>query len=429
MLIHKKVYKPAVELEIKFLGGAGEVGRSAMLLKGSSNLLLDYGAMIDDKTTYPLPAGRVDACVLSHAHLDHCGAIPTLYKTDFPVTYGTSPTKELAELLIDDSLKIAKKNHEAQRFSKRQVREMSSRFATYGFGPEFDVGDYAVTLHDAGHICGSSEIMVRDRRSDRKLVYTGDFKLEPQILQGGAELLKSDILMIESTYADREHPDREELKKRFISEVRETLDSGGTALVPVFAVGRAQEMIALLYKSGLISQSYIDGMAKKATEIELRHPEFVKHRELLDGAARGITWLGTELNRSGAVVAPGVIVTTAGMLNGGPVLNYLSKLRPNSKIFITGYQVEGTNGRSLLEGKPLTIDGEKVVVKTPVAYYDFSAHAGKSELYRYVKESGPETVICVHGEAAATQEFAENLRLEGFDAHAPKVGEELKLEF
>ena len=142
-------------MEIEFLGGAREVGRSAMLIKGSSNLLLDYGAMIDGKTTYPLPAGRVDACVLSHAHLDHCGAIPVLYKTYFPVTYGTSPTKELAELLIDDSLRIAKKNHKAPKFSKRQVREMSSRFATYGFGPEIDVGEYAITLHDAGHICGS----------------------------------------------------------------------------------------------------------------------------------------------------------------------------------------------------------------------------------------------------------------------------------
>ncbi len=414
--------------ELHFLGGAGEVGRSAILMKGSKSLLLDYGVKLDDKTEYPLPAGRVDACVLSHSHLDHSGALPTLYRTGFPTTYGTEPTKELSELLIDDSLKISRRNHQAHRFSKSQLKTFLNHFAPYEYGSVAEMGDYSISLHDAGHVPGSAITLIENKK-DRRLVYTGDFKLEPQILQGPAEVVKSDILIIESTYADREHPNRDVLAKGFIRDVRDVLASGGTALVPVFAVGRAQEIVALLYKNGLIDYVSIDGMAKVATEITMRHPEFMKNIELLRSASKRIAWLGSAGAREAAINSPGIIVTTAGMLNGGPVLNYMTKLNQNSKIFLTGYQVEGTNGRRLLDGKPVTIDGEKRHIRTPFAFYDFSAHSGKSDLYRYVRESGPETVVCVHGERAAASEFAENLRMEGFDAHAPRIGEELKLEF
>lgn len=424
----KKDYTLVSMSELHFLGGAGEVGRSAILVKGSKNLLLDYGVKLDDKTEYPLPPGKVDACVLSHSHLDHCGAMPMLYNTSFPTTYGTEPTKELSELLIDDSLKISRKNHQAHKFSKHQLKTFLNHFAPYEYGSEADFGEYKISLHDAGHVPGSAMTLIENRKG-RRLLYTGDFKLEPQILQGPAEVVKSDVLIIESTYANREHPDREELSKRFIEDVRGVLSNGGTALVPVFAVGRAQEIIALLYKSNLIDYVSIDGMAKTATEITMRHPEFMKNIELLRSASKRMGWLGTAESRESAVASPGIIVTTAGMLNGGPVLNYLTKLGANSKIFLTGYQVEGTNGSKLLAGKPLVIDGERHAIKTPFAYYDFSAHSGKSDLYRYVRESAPDTVFCVHGDRAAASEFAENLRMEGFDAHAPKIGEELKLDF
>ena len=414
--------------ELHFLGGAEEVGRSAILLNGSKRILMDYGIKLDDKTEYPLPAGRVDACVLSHSHLDHSGSMPLLYDTAFPTTYGTEPTKELSELLIDDSLKISRKNHQSSKFSKRQLKTFLNHFAPYEYGSVAEIGDYSLSLHDAGHVPGSAIALIRNKK-DRRLVYTGDFKLEPQILQGPAEVVKSDILVIESTYANRDHPNRDAIAKGFIDDVRGVLADGGTALVPVFAVGRAQEIIALLYKNNLIDYVSIDGMAKTATEIAMRHPEFMKNIELLRSASKRMDWLGSAQSREAAMNSPGIIVTTAGMLNGGPVLNYLTKLGHNSKIFLTGYQVEGTNGRKLLEGKQLNIDGEQLRIHTPFAFYDFSAHSGKSDLYKYVRESAPETVACVHGEKAAADEFAENLRMEGFDAHAPKIGEELKLDF
>ncbi len=416
-------------LELQFLGGASEVGRSAILFKGSKTVIMDYGIKLNHKTEYPLPAGHVDACVLSHAHIDHSGNFPFLYKEAFPTVYGTDPTRELSELLVEDSMKVGKKNHQPPKFSKHQLKDFTERFAPYEFGSEIDFYDYTITLYDAGHIPGSSVTAIESKRTGKKLVYTGDFKVEPQLIQGSADIVKSDILITETTYANREHPEREELIRKFVNDVRETLDSGGTALVPTFAVGRAQELLAILHKNKLAEYAFIDGMARKATQIAMRYPEFIRNRDVLQEAMKKVMWIGSEQHRGHAVSGPGIILTTAGMLNGGPVLNYITKLGPNSKIFLTGYQVEGTNGNKLMMGKPLNIDGRKEVVKTPWVYYDFSAHAGKSDLYEYVKKSNPETVICVHGEQKTTDAFVEDLKVMGFKAHAPRIGEVIKLDF
>ncbi len=418
-----------ISLELQFLGGASEVGRSAILFKGSKHIIMDYGIKLNHKTEYPMPAGRVDACVLSHAHIDHSGNFPFLYKDNVPITYGTEPTKELSNLLVEDSMKVGKKNHQPPKFNKHNLRTFLERFSSHEFGEEIDLGEYTLTFYDAGHISGSAVTKIESRKSGKRLVYTGDFKLEPQMIQGSADIVKADVLITETTYANREHPEREELIKKFIEDVTHTLDSGGTALVPTFAVGRAQEILAILHKYKLTDYVFIDGMARKATQIAMRYPEFIRNSELLHDAIKKISWIGGEQHRGSAVSGPSIILTTAGMLNGGPVLNYITKLGPNSKIFLTGYQVEGTNGRKLMDGKPLLIDGRKETIKTPWVFYDFSAHAGKSDLYEYVKKSNPETVICVHGEQHTAETFAESLKVEGFKAHVPRQGDSIKLDF
>lgn len=399
-----------------------------MLLKGQKKILFEYGIKLNGKTEYPMHADGIDACLVTHAHLDHSGNLPALYKTEMPITYGTEPTKELSELLIEDSVKVHKKTHQVQRFSKHQIKMFLSRFATYNIGSQIDIGECKVTLHDAGHVCGSTTFELENRKG-RKLVYTGDLKVEPQMIEGGAEIVKSDILITESTYANREHPNREELIEKFVAEIKAVIESNGVALVPVFAVGRAQEIISILYKNRLIDYSYLDGMARKATEIMLRHPEFLKNGDVLAKAVRQMTTVGSEIHRGDATNGPSIIVTTAGMLNGGPVLDYITRLNDNSKIFLTGYQVEGTNGRKLTEGQALSIDGKRHEITTPWVYYDFSAHSGKSDLFKYVKQSNPEVVMCVHGEAAVAEEFAENLKIEGFKAYAPRNGDTLKVDF
>jgi len=416
-------------MQITFLGGAREVGRSAILVNAEKRFLLDYGIKLDHKTEYPLPLhAKLDAYVLSHAHLDHSGFAPHLYSNSYVQAFGTAPTIELSRLLIEDSIKINKRNHARQEFSKGDLRRFERAYTPCEYGSEIDIGDYTLSLHDAGHITGSAITLLTNRKTGKRLVYTGDYKLEPQLLQKGAEIVKSDILITESTYADREHPDRSALVKSFINEVKEIVDNGGTALVPVFAVGRAQEILTLLYKNNLIDYTVIDGMAKQASEIVMRYPGFSTNESLLVETMKNTTWIGTEKTRE-SVVSPAIVVTTAGMLNGGPVLDYILQLNGKSKIFLTGYQLEGTNGRNLLEGKPIIIDNRKHVIKTPVSYYDFSAHAGRKDLYEYVRKSGPEKVICVHGDANVARNFAESLKLEGFDAVAPAPGETLNLDF
>jgi putative mRNA 3-end processing factor len=415
-------------LEIQFLGGASEVGRSAILLDGSKRIMLDHGVKLDHKTQYPARTEPVDACVLSHAHLDHSGNVPFLYRGAFPVTYGTEPTRELSTLLIEDSLKIGRKEHLPPRFSKHDLNNMLTHYAPYEYGSEIDLGEYTVTLHDAGHISGSAITELRSGKSGKTIVYTGDFKLEPQLLHEGAEIVRSDVLITETTYAGREHPDRGELIGRFVDEVKQTLDAGGIALVPSFAVGRAQELLAILHRAGLSDFVFMDGMARKATEIVMRYGSFIRNSGLLRDALDRITVVGSGEHRHDAVSGPSIILTTAGMLNGGPVLNYLTQLNPLSKIFLTGYQVEGTNGRKLMEGKPISLDGRKERIRTPWVYYDFSAHSGSRDLNEYIRKSNPEVVVCVHGEKLSAEAFAEQLKADGFKTHVPRLGESLRLD-
>ena len=418
-----------VFMEVKLLGGAGEVGRSGILLKGEKNILLDYGIKIDGKTEYPLAAGRVDAFVLSHAHLDHSGYAPALYHDSMPVSFGTEPTLRLAELLIEDSIKINRLKKARQRFTKNDLKRFVQRYVSYPYHAPIDFGGYRITLYDAGHIAGSSITLVEHMKSGKRIAYTGDFKLSPQTLHLGAEKVEADVLITESTYATREHPVREELVRLFVESVKEIVENGGTALIPAFAVGRSQEILSILYKNRLADRTYVDGMSKKATEIVLRHPDFSDGIDALLGAVRESTVISDPYERHGALEGGSVVVTTAGMLNGGPVLDYITRLNSKSMIFLTGYQAEDTNGRRLLDNKPIIVDKRNYFVKTPFAFYDLSAHAGQDDLYKYIKMVNPEKVLCVHGDAESTGSLKEQLELEGLEAYAPKMGESVKLGF
>ena len=416
-------------LQIKFLGGAGEVGRSGILVHDMKTMLLDYGIKIDGHTEYPLPAGRIDACFVSHAHLDHSGYAPVVYQDGFPDAFATAPTMKLAELLIEDSIKIHKRKHEHERVHKAQLKTMLNKYMPCEYGKGYEFGEYTVSMHDAGHICGSAVTSIEKYRDGKRLVYTGDFKIEKQLLEGGADIVKSDVLLLESTYAGKNHPDREKMAMQMVEEIKETVDNGGIALLPVFAVGRAQEMLALMNKNGLIERTFVDGMAKTATEIVESFPEFIRNEGLLRGAVEKVRKVRDSRNRLNALEGGNIILTTSGMLNGGPVLDYITRLNRHSRIFLTGYQVEDSNGSRLMQGLPLDIDGRKYRVKTPFKVYDFSAHAGKDELHKYVRESGPSTVICVHGSQENTSAFAEELKLEGFNAIAPRQGDVIDIDF
>ncbi len=416
-------------MEIQFLGGAKEVGRSSFYLKGSKNFLLDYGVKVGRKIEYPISAGKVDAFILSHAHLDHCGFAPELYKHAFPIAFGTEPSLKLAELLLEDSIKIGIKEHLPPKFTKRELGFFTRRYVPYEYGSSLGFGEYDISFYDAGHMCGSAVTKIEKSSSGRKLVYTGDFKLEEQLLQKSAEIVDSDILIIETTYANRNHEDRSSQIKDFIEKVREVIDNKGTALVPVFAVGRAQEVLAMLHKGGLSDKVYMDGMARKATEITMDFSNYLNNLELLRGAIKRIQTIRERRERIGALEGGNIILTPAGMLNGGPVLNYITKLRKNSKIFLTGYQAEGTNGRRVLEEGKVEVDERIHRIPYPVLRYDFSAHAGRDDILTYIRKSNPEKIVCVHGDAENATALAVELKEEGFEAFAPEVGDRLEFEF
>jgi len=412
-------------MQLRFFGGAREVGRSSIMVKDERSIMFDFGIKIDHKTEYPVGMPKIDALVLSHAHLDHSGYAPAIYESMHVPTFGTAPTLELSTLLLDDAINISKKQHTSVGYYERQVNMFNNKYVPSRYHKRFSFSDYDIEFYDAGHICGSAiTLLERNKAKDyKKVVYTGDFKLGAQTLHDGAEIVKSDLLIIESTYESKEHPDRDDLIKRFVDEIKSVLDNGGTALIPSFAVGRSQELLSILYKNGLADMTYVDGMCRAATKIVAKHDDFISNPELLSEGIREATWIDDVRARKDVFNNPSIILTTAGMLNGGPVLSYLTRLNKDSRIFITGYQVEGTNGRDLVDNGFVTIDKKKVKVSTPFSVYDFSAHAGNTDLHKFVRESSPNAVVCVHGDSERTQHFAEELRGEGFDAYAPKVGD------
>lgn len=416
-------------MRIRFFGGAHEVGRSAIMVEDDRNIMLDYGIKIDHEPEFPIGTPKVDACVVSHAHLDHSGCAPALYNENSPAMFGTMPTLRLSALLLEDSIKISHRNHTRLDYHNRQLGMFKSRFVSIDYHQRAGFGNYDITLYDAGHISGSAvTLLERTKGKDnRRIVYTGDFKLAPQTLHTGAEIVKSDVLIMESTYATREHPDRNKQIADFVDKIRETLDNNGTALIPTFAVGRAQELLAILEQNGLADRTYVDGMAREASRIVLSHSEFIDNADVLSAAMKDSTFVDMPGMRKEILGEPAIVLTPAGMLNGGPVLDYIGKLNKDSHVFITGYQVEGTNGRNLIETGKIELDGKRERIRAPFSVYDFSAHAGKSDLYKYVRESAPNTVICVHGDPKNTEALAEELKDEGFDAYAPKVGDKIEL--
>ncbi len=417
-------------MQLRFLGGAQEVGRSAIMLKDDRTIMLDFGIKVDHKTEYPVGMPKMDALVISHAHLDHSGFSAAVYNDMNIPTFGTMPTMDLSTLLLEDALNIAKKQHTKAYFHKRQIRNLLSRYIGLDYHTEARLGGFDISLYDAGHISGSSITLVEKPhgKGNKRVVYTGDFKLQEQTLHSGAEVVKSDVLVMESTYSQSNHPDRKKVIKDMVDKINETLENGGNALLPVFAVGRSQEVLSILYENGLTPSTYIDGMARKATMIVMNHPKFIKNREVLQNAVSETTWIEEHGARREALKGPSVIVTTAGMLNGGPVLDYITRLNKNSHIFLSGYQVEGTNGRTLVDHGYITLDGAKTKIATPVSFHDLSAHADKSDLHEYAKRSEPNTVVCVHGSPENAKALANDLSDEGFTAVAPKVGDSITID-
>jgi putative mRNA 3-end processing factor len=342
-----------------------------------------------------------------------------------PEVYMTPPTAEFTNLLGRDTLKLAKTTLSGiSPFDPEDIHQLSRRTRKIDYGVTFKTNGYRICFYNAGHIPGASGIHLESERGE-SLFYTGDFSLkETRLVHGAVEFPEAETLVIESTYFEKDHIPRKETEEKFIESVLDTLEKGGTALIPAFAIGRTQEILMLLDAHGI--RAHVDGMGLDVYKILKKYPEYLRNPELLDRAFRRAIPVRVQ-QRNLVLKKPSVIVTTAGMLDGGPALYYLSRLYkdPKSKILLTGYQVEGTNGRRALEHRIIETKEEVLTLKLKIEQYDFSAHSGDCELKKLVKDFCKRDTIRVfvmHGDK--TEFFSQWISEEiGVDAYAPSNGE------
>ncbi|MBU5537622.1 MAG: MBL fold metallo-hydrolase [Candidatus Aenigmatarchaeota archaeon] len=410
-------------IQISFHGAMAIVGCSSVVVDtGVEKIVLDYGTKIQEMPPlFPIPIQtKINAVLLSHAHLDHSGAVPILEakKNSAPI-YAPNVTKQLSELLWLDSIKISHEEKVELPFNKNDVRRTLNNFVVTDFRKPFTLKKTKVTLFDAGHIPGS--VMPFLDTGEKTLLYTGDYKIASTRLMRGADtnLPDVDILITESTYCDREHPDRKSQEKELIKIINNTLANDGITLISGFAVGRIDELLLVLDHYGIDYPVYVDGMAKKALTIINQHKNLLKEPKSLDKALEKVEYVKNQGMRKRIIKNPGVILSTSGMLTGGPIVWYISKLfdKQNCSLVLSGFQVEGTPGKTLLETGRYINEGLDVEVDMFVKRLDFSSHLGRSELFQFINKLNPEKIFCVHGEH--TEEFANELKEKGFDAVAP----------
>ncbi len=413
-------------MEISFAGAANEVGRSAIVIENKEKILLDYGLKLNhnEEPEYPLKVSP-NHVFISHAHLDHIGAAPFLTKHGYTGSiYTTDLTIDLMRVMLEDSAKIAKMEGYNVRYSKKDVRDTLNKSISVPYGKTLNFENFSARFLDAGHVPGSAGIVIET--GGKTIFYTGDLRVaDTRLVNGMKEFPKADVLVIESTYAERNHPDRKEEEKRFLEAIRTTLENGGVALIPAFALGRSQEMLMIL--EDLKYPVYVDGMARELTNIIKNYKSYLKDGKLLDKICSKIGFVKDNRQREQIIEEPCAIVTTAGFVQAGPSVFYIRKLclRKNSSILIPGFQVEGSPGRQLLEHKTYNLDGETVNVGLRVDKFDFSAHGDREELLHTINKVSPEKVFVIHGDNC--EKFAAELKEMGFEAFAPEIGNKFSL--
>ncbi len=413
-------------MEISFAGCGREVGRSAIVIENKEKILLDYGLKLghSEEPEYPLKVNP-NHVFISHAHLDHIGAVPFLAKHGYTGSvYTTDLTIDLMRVMLEDSAKIAKMEGYNVRYSKKDVRETLNKSIGVPYGKTLNFKNFSARFLDAGHVPGSAGIVIET--GNKTIFYTGDLRVaDTRLVSGMKEFPKADALVVESTYAERNHPDRKEEEKRFLEAVRTTLESGGVALIPAFALGRSQEMLMIL--EDLKYPVYVDGMAREVTNIIKNYKSYLKDGSRLDKICSKTGFVKDNRQREKIIEEPCAIVTTAGFVQAGPSVFYIRKLclNKNSSILIPGFQVEGSPGRQLLEHKTYNLDGETVSVGLSVDKFDFSAHGDRAELLHTINKVNPEKIFVVHGDNC--EKFASELKGMGFEAFAPEIGNKFPL--
>lgn len=471
--VGERIFRPPVfkarSINLTALGGFREVGRSAILVQtNEERILLDCGINPGSKNpinAYPRLSSDffdlelLDAVVISHAHLDHCGFLPFLFKYGFdgPV-YCSEPTATLMTLLQLDYLDVTRKEGMIPPYDQKDIRETVLHTIPIKNGTVTDISpNTRLTFHSAGHILGSTIVHMHIGEGAHNIIYTGDFKYGQTMLLPSAvpTFPRVETLITESTYGGPKDfmPSRKEAENKLVSIINSTIEKNGKVLIPVPAVGRAQEIMIVLnnyMKRGLLRETpvYIEGMVNEATAIHTAYPEHLSRKikdmifnqgnnpfqseyfvNVKDSSIRG------EILQAG----PCIVIATSGMLEGGPAVEYfknLAKDARNALIFVS-YQIEGTLGQRVQKGLtdvPLVNNNGRVdVININLrveSVEGFSGHSDRNQILSYLRKLSPkpEHIIVNHGEKTKCLAMANTIRkIYKIKVRAPEVLEAIRL--
>ncbi len=444
-------------MRLTFYGAAGMVTGSNFLLEsGKTKILIDCGLYQGSNfcekhnfESFPYKPKSITAVFVTHAHIDHVGRLPRLYREGFKgIVYSTPPTKDFAELLLIDSEHVlkeeAKKFHKKSLYNIEDVNGLMAHWQGLAYHGVFKVGPFKVTLYDAGHILGSAIIVIE--AENKKIVFSGDLGNTPSPLIGTTDILdKADYCVMESTYGDRLHEDLNIRKETLEDAIEDAVRTKGVLMIPAFAMERTQELlfdINNLVDQGSIPRvpMYIDSpLAIKLTAVYKKYESYY-NLEALQSMTQGDgifnfpglhTSLTTEESKAiNDAPAPKVIIAGSGMSNGGRILHherrYLSD--PKSAILFIGYQAAGTLGRKILEGaKTVKIFNEEISVNCKVVQMSgYSAHADQAQLmnWLYPMRESLQKIFLVHGEESSSKVLAQKIADElAVSAVVPTLGE------
>ena len=471
--IGKKIYeewnpeRADIWIRLTFLGGARQVGRSCLLLQTpNSKILLDCGIDVASQGTDKFPffnipefdISQLDAVIISHAHLDHVGLLPYLYKMGYkgPV-YMTTPTRDISALLALDFIGVAYKQASAPLFSSTDIKEMVKHSICLNYNEVTDVTpDVRLTFYNSGHVLGGAMIHLNIGNGAHNLLYAGDYKyaktrlLDPAI----ATFPRVETVITESTYGSRDDilPLRAKSEEEFIDAVNKTIERGGKVLIPELGLGRAQESMLVIedaIKTGKMKKVpvYIDGMIWDINAIHTAYPDFLSSKlksEVFQDknpfTSDTFSRVGSPQERKEVVEGgPCIVLATSGMLVGGASVEYFKEFAGNEKnslIFVC-YQGVGSLGRQVQDGVKETrmmVDGreERVEINFEIhTIRGFTAHAGRNEIMSFFNNMRPrpKRIIINHGEISKSLDLASALyKLNRIETNVPRTLETLRLK-
>ena len=472
--VGEQIFRPRLvqksEVSLLTLGGFGQVGRSCMLMTTpDSKILIDCGVnpgAHNPNEAFPrldwanITLDELDAVVIGHAHFDHTGFLPVLLKYGYkgPI-YCTEPTLPMMNLIQLDSIKVATAQGKSPLYSERDVFQVMRQTTTLRYGTVTDISpDVKLVLSNAGHILGSATCHFHIGNGDHNFVYSGDIKYGKSMLLESAytNYPRVETLLIESTYGAKEdiQPSRQEVETAFIASVNSVLKEGGKVLIPIPAVGRAQELMMVIdqyMKSGQLTEApvFMEGMIQEATAIHEAYPEYLARelrQKILETDDNPFdSEYFTNIEHPDAreeplrEESPCIIIATSGMLEGGPVIEYLRNIAPHkkNKILFVSYQVNGTLGRRVMDGaRQVSLIGkngkvEVVSINCGIERLEgFSGHSDYNQLMSFVQRLRPKLrrVLVNHGERRKSENLSMSIRrMYRVSTHYPQIQEAIKL--